>query len=133
MDSLRRLLATAVTLAATRAALFATELEEELHRLVRLLLWSVASLLAVALALLMAGVTLILACRDTHPVLAALAVTAAFAALGLTGWLGVRRQLRDRPPLLAATLGELARDQAAVMDTGRRSGDDPGEGPGEGL
>ena len=127
MDSLRRLLATTVALLATRAELVATELEEELYRLARLLLWSIASLLAAALALLVAGATVVIACRDTHPVLAAAAVTTVFALLALTGWLGVRRQLRERPPLLAATRGELAKDAAAL------SGPAPAGNPGEGL
>ena len=130
-DSLRRLLATLVALLATRAELVATELEEELHRLVRLLLWSMASLLAAALVLLAAGATVVIACRDSHPVLAALAVTAVFLLLALAGWLGVRRQLRERPPLFAATRGELARDQSALAgaaDAGQGS-----SGPGEGL
>jgi uncharacterized membrane protein YqjE len=131
IDSLRRLLATLVALLATRAELVATELEEELHRAARLLLWAMASLLATSLAVLLGAATLVLAFRDTHPVLVAglLAAVCALAALG--GWLGVRRQLRERPPLLAATRGELARDEAALAGTAASGA--PAGSPGEGL
>ena len=53
------------------------------------------------------------------------------AALAVAGWREVRRQLRERPPLLAATRGELSQDQAALSGTAGASG--AGDGPGEGL
>lgn len=114
LESLRRLLTTLLALAATRLELVTTELEEELQRLTRLLLWSMASLLAAALALLMAAVTVLVACWDTHRLAAAGALTALFAVAALGGWWAVRRQLRDRPPLLAATRQELERDQTTL-------------------
>lgn len=131
LDSLRRLLATLVALLATRAELVATELEEELHRVVRLLLWAMAALLATALALALGAATLILAFRESHPALVAGAAAAGFALAALAGWLGVRRQWRNRPPFLAATRGELARDEAALA--GSRSPGAPAGSPGEGL
>jgi uncharacterized membrane protein YqjE len=41
-------------------------------------------------------------------------LTALFTAAALVGGWVVRRQLRERPPLLAATRQELAHDQAAL-------------------
>lgn len=138
LDSLRRLLATLLALAATRLELVTTELEEEMHRLARLLLWSVGSLLAASLALLLGSVTIIIACWDTGRLAAAGALTALFTVAALVGWGVVRRQLRERPPLLAATRQELAQDQDALggavaprRDGGPTGG--PSGGPGEGL
>lgn len=126
LESLRRLLTTLLVLAATRLELVTTELEEELHRLTRLLLWSMATLLAGALALLLGAITVLVACWDTHRLEAAGGLTALFTVAALVGWWAVRRQLRDRPPLLAATRRELERDQATL-------GGGSAEGPGEGL
>ncbi len=138
LESLRRLLTTLLALAATRLELVTTELEEELNRLTRLLLWSMASLLAAALALLLAAITVLVACWETHRLAAAGGLTALFTAAALGGWWAVRRQLRARPALLAATREELARDQAALGQgaggTPRHtSGQVPESGPGEGL
>lgn len=142
LDSLRRLLATLLALAATRLELVTTELEEEMHRLARLLLWSVGSLLAASLALLLGSVTIIIACWDTGRLAAAGALTALFTVAALVGWGVVRRQLRERPPLLAATRQELAQDQDALggavaprRDGGPTGGPSrgPSGGPGEGL
>lgn len=135
LDSLRRLLATLLALAATRLELVTTELEEEMHRLARLLLWSMASLLAATLALLFAGVTVLVACWESHRLAAAGGLTALFALVAASGWYAVRRQMRERPALLAATRDELERDRAAL---GQGSGKDAtvmsqGDGPGEGL
>jgi uncharacterized membrane protein YqjE len=138
LDSLRRMLATLLALAATRLELVTTELEEEMHRLARLLLWSVGSLLAASLALLLAAVTIIIACWDTCRLAAAGGLTAVFTVAALVGWWVVRRQLRERPPLLAATRQELAHDQDALGGSVglRRDGaptSGPNGGPGEGL
>lgn len=147
LESLRRLLATLLALAATRLELVTTELEEEMHRLARLLLWSMATLLAASLALLLGAITVLVACWDTCRLAAAGGLTATFALAAFCGWWVVRRQLRERPPLLAATRRELESDQAALsgapLAPGRResagvsagvsSGVPSGEGPGEGL
>jgi hypothetical protein len=69
-------------------------------------------------------------------------LTGLFAVAAVAGWYAVRRQMRERPALLAATRDELERDQAALgrnagQNSGRSSsqrfGEGPGEGPGEGL
>ena len=135
LDSLRRMLATLLALAATRLELVTTELEEEMHRLARLLLWSVASLLAASLALVLGAVTIIIACWDTGRLAAAVGLTALFTTAALVGWWVVRRQVRERPPLLAATRQELAHDQAALGSepTPLRREGGANVGPGEGL
>jgi len=135
LDSLRRMLATLLALAATRLELVTTELEEEMHRLARLLLWSLASLLAASLALLLGAATIIVACWDSYRLAAAGGLTALFTVAALVGWWVVRRQLRERPPLLAATRQELERDQAALggaPSAPRRDGSAK-DGPEEGL
>ena len=135
LDSLRRMLATLLALAATRLELVTTELEEEMHRLARLLLWSLASLLAASLALLLGAATIIVACWDSYRLAAAGGLTALFTVAALVGWWMVRRQLRERPPLLAATRQELERDQAALggAPSAPRRESGAKDGPGEGL
>ena len=135
LDSLRRMLATLLALAATRLELVTTEHEEEMHRLARLLLWSVASLLAASLALVLGAVTIIIACWDTGRLAAAVGLTALFTTATLVCWWVVRRQVRERPPLLAATRQELAHDQAALGSepTALRREGGANVGPGEGL
>lgn len=130
LESLRRLLATLLALAATRVELVTTELEEEMHRLARLLLWSAASLLAATLALLLGAVTVLVACWDSYRLAVAGGLTALFTLAAAGGWWAVRKQLRERPALLAATRRELDNDQTALGGVSDRG---PGEGPEEDL
>jgi uncharacterized membrane protein YqjE len=87
--SLAKLLATAIGIAQTRLELLSTELQEEVHRAAEILVWTIVALLA---ALMLIAVT---------------------AALVL------RAKIRSRPRLFDATLTELAKDRASLMQ--RRS------------
>jgi uncharacterized membrane protein YqjE len=116
LDSLGSLLATAIGIGRTRLELLSVELQEELHRVTGLLAWALIGLLAAGWALLFAGLAIVLAFWDTHRVLAAAAVMAAYAALAAVAGLVIRARVRSRPRFLAATLGELARDEAALRE-----------------
>ena len=90
-DSLRALLATLVAMAHTRVELFGTEIEEEVRRVVALLLGGLAVLTLASLALLFSGLVVIAAYWDTHRMAATVGVTKGSTAsiyasgTGLTG------------------------------------------------
>jgi uncharacterized membrane protein YqjE len=104
------LLATALT----RVDLLTTEVSENVERGVRILLWGFVAALSAVLALLLAGVTLIIWFWDTYRMGAAVGVTLLFAAVAAVAAEVVRRRMRDKPRLLDATRSELRRDLVAL-------------------
>jgi uncharacterized membrane protein YqjE len=107
--SLGNLAATLVGIAHTRLELLTTELQEEVQRAARLLLWAAIALLAGMLAIFLAALTVIFYFWETHRLLASLSITALFASLAVLA-VGVLFRLRGKPSL-EATLKELARDR----------------------
>lgn len=128
--SLRQLGLTALAMAHTRVALAGVELEEELQRLIGLLLSLLGLLVFGLVGVLMVTLMVVLAVDSAQRV----AVLAFFAAvyLVLAGWFWwrVQRTLATRPPFLQATLAEMAHDrdalQAASVSTMPRDGDPHG-------
>lgn len=128
--SLRQLGLTALAMAHTRVALAGVELEEELQRLIGLLLSLLGLLVFGLVGVLMVTLMVVLAVDPAQRV----AVLAFFAAvyLVLAGWFWwrVQRTLATRPPFLQATLAEMAHDrdalQAASVSTMPRGGDPHG-------
>ncbi len=114
LRSLVRLGGSLVAAAQTRIDLFATELNEDVERGVRLLAWAFAALLTGILGALMAGITVIVCYWDTHRVAATLGVTVVFLGAALVCALGFRKRLREKPRLLDATRTELQKDVAAI-------------------
>jgi len=112
--SLRRVCATLIELAHTRLELVSVEVEEQIGAMAKLMLWGAAAIYFASLAMLLLAASIIIACWDSHRLLAALAVTLAFALAAVGAALGLRRRLRRRPRFLAATRGELKRDAAAL-------------------
>ena len=113
-DSLRALLATLVAMAHTRVELFGTEIEEEIRRIVTLLLGGLAVLALASLALLFSGLVVIAAYWDTHRMAATVGVAIGFVVLAVAAYLVLRAQTRRRSRLLASTLDELERDLALL-------------------
>ncbi len=109
--SLSNLLATFVAIAHTRLELLTTELQEEMHRVAEILMWSLVALLAAGIGLFLAALVVIFLFWDTHRLLASIAVTAFFFLLALIAALILRSKVRNRPPLLESTLAELAKDR----------------------
>lgn len=113
--SLRQLAQTALAMAHTRLALAGVELEDELQRLIGLLL-SLLGLLVFGLAgILVFTFTVVLAVDAAQRV----AVLAFFAALylGLGGWFWwrINQALATRPPFLQATFAEMAQDRDTLQ------------------
>lgn len=109
-DSLRSLIATLVAMAHTRVELFGTEIEEEVRRLIVLLVGTFIVLAFATLSLVFCGLVVIAAYWDTHRVAAAVGVAACFIVLAVASYLAVRARTRRRSRLLASTLDELERD-----------------------
>ena len=117
-ERLQRILLTLVTLAHTRLELATVELEEEARRLTGLVLWAVAGILCAGFGVLLLALTIVIAFWDGHRLLASGLVTLVFFGVAAGAGLVVRRRLRDRPRLLAATIGELKRDARALDGRG---------------
>ena len=113
------MLATLLELVYTRLELVGVEIEAGVQRAASLLLWSIAAIFCASLAIVMLGVTVLIACWDTHRLIAAVSITAFFAMAGTAAALVVRHRFRRRPRLLASTVGELRRDAEALEGSGR--------------
>jgi uncharacterized membrane protein YqjE len=109
-DSLRALITTLVAMAHTRVELFGTEIEEEVRRVVALLLGGVLVLALASLALVFSGLVVIAAYWDTHRVAATVGVAIGFIVLAAVAYLAVRQRTRRQSRLLSSTLDELERD-----------------------
>jgi uncharacterized membrane protein YqjE len=114
LGALRRALADLIRLAHTRIELVSVEMEARLLNSRHVMMWSVVALFSASLALLTLSLTVLIIFWDTHRLLAASTITACFATMAVAAALVVRRRLRERPRLLAATIEELKRDAASV-------------------
>lgn len=112
--SLKRAGATAIELARTRLELVSVEIEEQIECAAQILLWGAAAIYFASLALLLLALTIVIACWDTHRLLAASLVTGAFALTAAGAALAVRARLRQRPRFLSATSAELKTDAEAL-------------------
>lgn len=114
-QSLRNLLATIVAIAHTRVELLTTELQEEMHRVAEILVWTLIALLAAGIGLFLAALVVIFLFWDTHRLLASVAVTAAFFVIALAAAGVMRSKVRNRPRMLDATLAEFAKDREQLQ------------------
>jgi len=124
--SLRALAASSLGVLQTRLALAGLELEEEIQRLVGLLVLAMGATVFASLGLMVLTLLVVATFWETDRVAVCAALTLIY--LGMAAFLGwrIRRALVTRPPVLAATLEELGKDRAAlqphhVEDEGRSS------------
>jgi uncharacterized membrane protein YqjE len=113
--SLANLFATIVAIAHTRLELLTTELQQEMHRVAEILVWTLIALLSAGMGLFLLALVVIIVFWDTHRVLASVAVTAVFFGIALVAGLVLGAKVRSKPPLLHDTLAELARDRDSLM------------------
>ena len=113
--SLRQLAQTALAMAHTRLALAGVELEEELQRLIGLLLSLLGLLVFGLMGLLMLTFTVVLAVDAAQRVMAAAIFSAIYLGLGAWVFWRIQRALATRPPFLQATLAEMAKDSEALQ------------------
>ena len=114
LRSMVRLCGTLLAMLQTRVELLTTEISEDVERGVRIVLWGVVAVLAAVLALLLAGVTVIVYFWETHRIAAALGVTGAFLLLAAAAAALARARLHEKPRLLDASRTELMRDVSAL-------------------
>ena len=111
LGPVRELARSLLSFVLTRTRLAATELEEQALRLIEILVWLAAALFFAGIAIVFVAVLVVLLFWDSNRLLAAGLLAALFVSLGIGTALISRRLLRERPPLLAATLAELERDR----------------------
>ena len=109
-QSLRNLGATALGVLKTRAELLVTEIEEERLRILELLVWGVAAALFLVFGLVMLSLAVVVAFWDTHRLLAAVVLGAAYVVIAVVLFLIARSRVQ-RPRLFTASLEELAKDR----------------------
>jgi uncharacterized membrane protein YqjE len=110
-DSAKRMVSTLVAIVHTRFELLATELQEEVARVARILLWSIAALLLLAISFAFGGVTLLLATPPERRVLVAGSLAVLLIAAAVASALVARRVIRGKPRPFDASLRELERDR----------------------
>lgn len=113
-ESLKGFAGTALEIARTRLELLSTELAEERIRLGLLMTYAVAAVILLALGLVLAVISLAVIFWEQRILLFVLATVIFFASGALAAVLALR-QLRGGSRLFAASLGELAKDRAALI------------------
>jgi len=110
LGTLRRMIETALSTIQNRVELFAVEMQEEKCWLISTLLWAAAAIFFCGLAILfVVAMALYLAPEGARPWVLGV-FTALFLYLAAHAVFAFRRSLRDRPPPLAETIGELKKD-----------------------
>jgi uncharacterized membrane protein YqjE len=127
VGAMRRAARAASSLLLARAEFAAVELTQTGAEALHWLLWALAATALLALTLIAATATIVLALWDRLGWLSLGFLTLAYA--GLTGYLIVRlrRELHRGRPLLAQTLAELSKDREALFGHSADAG--PGAKP----
>lgn len=109
-DSVRSLLTTLVAMARTRAELLGNELEQELRRIIGMLVGAMVVLALAGLALLFAALTIVASFWDTNRIAATALVAAGFMVFAGVAYVVTRQRGQRTTRLLVATLDELEHD-----------------------
>lgn len=112
--SARRMLETVLAITQTRLELVTTEIEEELHRVAEILLWTFVVVFFAGLTVLMLAFVVVVAFWEDHRLLAASLTTLVFVAVTAIAMLLLRTKVRARPKLLEATIEEIKHDREAL-------------------
>ena len=117
--SLAKLVATFVAIAHTRLELLTTELQQEMHRVAEIMVWTVIALLSALIGLFLAALVIVFVFWDTHRLLASVLVTSVFFGIAVVALIVLRVKVKSRPPLLEGTLAELATDASNLKAAAR--------------
>ena len=112
--SLATFAATLAAIAQTRLELLSTDLEEAREHLISLLLWSLAALFCLGVAVTMATLMVVAAFWDTQRLAVLGLLSGAFLAAALGAWLWVRHKIHAKPGLFTASIAEIRRDRMAL-------------------
>ena len=109
--SLRRLADTFLGLLQTRVEIFSTEIAEERFNLARIAVIALSVLFCLQTGVILAVLFFVLSVSDENRLLAIGIAAGVLLLLALLGTLWMRRWLRTRPPMFAATIEELRKDR----------------------
>jgi uncharacterized membrane protein YqjE len=125
VGALRRAARAASSLLLARAEFAAVELTQTGADALRWLLWALAATSMLALTLIAATATIVLALWDWLGWISLGLLTLAYAIVTAYLFVRLRRELRSRRPLLAQTLAELSKDREALFGRGADAGPEP--------
>ena len=114
LESLRTLGDSLLATVHDRIALFSLELEEERTRLILTIIWISLALFAGVMTAVLASITLVFLFWETARLAVLLALTFLYGAALAYAIATVRRHLARQPRPFAASLAELAEDQACI-------------------
>ncbi len=114
LHSAQGLLASVLALARTRLELFGTELQEEITRLVFVMIGAVVVLVLATLGVGFAALALVIAVGAQYRSIAAASIALVLIAVAAVAWWSLRALGRDKPRLFSATLAELEHDREAL-------------------
>lgn len=111
MGSVKRLLATLISIAATRLELLANELQEERLRLTQMFIFALFALFCFAMGILLLTIFVVVLFWDDHRLAVSGGLCALFFLLGMLMLLLLRSKARAKSRLFSASLAELAKDR----------------------
>jgi uncharacterized membrane protein YqjE len=86
-------------------------MQTEVHRAAEIVVLMLVVLFAAGIGLFMTALVVIFVLWDTHRLLASVVVTCIFFVIALLAAYVLRVKLKTKPPMLEATLAELAKDR----------------------
>ena len=113
-DSIKSLVDRVVTLLHGRAELFTTELQEELGRLVGVMMWAVVAVFTAIIGTTFLAVMTLLFIPASYRGWAALVIAVLFLAVAAMGAMTIRKIARAKPRPFDASLSELEKDRAKL-------------------
>ena len=122
VESMSRLAGTFIAILHTRLALITVEVEEESLRLFSYLIFTLAAMFCIGMALLLGVLLIVVIYWDTQRVPVLISLMLLFALSGATIILGIRKHYRMKPRMLSHTLKELSRDIEQLKPDHRETG-----------
>ncbi len=110
-DSLRALIDRVLAILHNRAELFTTEIEEEVGRLVGVLVWAFVSIFAVIVGATFIGFAIVLFIPPEYRAWTAVGIALLFVVIAAVGFVSIRKILRAKPRVFDASLRELEKDR----------------------
>lgn len=114
LASSRRLLAGVLELVQTRLEIVSGEFEEERERLQELVVYGLMSLWLISFGVIFLTLLVVVLLWEEHRYAVLGAFAALYLGLGAYALAVVRRKLRERPRLFAATIAELKKDRQSL-------------------
>ena len=118
LGSVRRLLSTLSSVAATRLALLANELHEERLHLEQMLLYFFATLFCFGMTLMLLTVFVVVLFWDEHRLAVLGGLSALFFIIGILLTRRLQRIAQNKSKLFTASLAELASDREQLEGSG---------------